>query len=290
MMRYFALSISVVIFMAKEPLSAAPPRGQSPDAQTPAARVRSANQAALREPSIAGYINAVQVYPYGEGVLYRLYAAPERVTDISLQPGETVTAVAAGDTVRWTIGDTTSGNGDTRRTHILVKPFAAGLSTNIVITTDRRAYHLQLKSTLATAMTAISWTYPGDALLALRRSETAIAAAAPIATGLAVEKLNFAYAISGDDPPWRPLRAFDDGQQVFIEFPASISVGEAPPLFVIDAAGDASLVNYRMAGRYYVVDRLFSAAELRLGAQHQQVVRISRDGSERRGQRRRRAS
>ena len=192
--------------------------------------------------------------------------------------------------MRWTIGDTSSGNGDTRRTHILVKPFAAGLSTNIIITTDRRAYHLQLESTPATAMTAISWTYPGDALLALRRSETAIAAAAPIATGLTVEKLNFAYAISGDDPPWRPLRAFDDGQQVFIEFPASVSVGEVPPLFVIDAAGDASLVNYRMAGRYYVVDRLFSAAELRLGAKHQQVVRISRDGSERRGQRRRRAS
>lgn len=290
MMRYFALSASLLTLLTTEPLPAAPPRGQSPDTLTPAARVRSANHAALREPSIAGYVNAVQVYPYGEGVLYRLYAAPERVTDIALQPGETVTAVAPGDTVRWTVGDTTSGNGDTRRTHILVKPFAAGLRTNIVITTDRRAYHLQLESTPATAMTAISWTYPGDALLALRHSEVAAKAAAPIATGLAIEKLSFAYTISGDDPPWRPLRAFDDGQQTFIEFPASISVGEVPPLFVINAAGDASLVNYRMAGRYYVVDRLFDAAELRLGAKDQQIVRISRDGSERRGQRRRRAS
>ena len=125
MMRYLALSVSILTFMAMDQLSAAAPRGPSPDGQTPAASVRSANHAALREPSIAGYINAVQVYPYGEGVLYRLYAAPERVTDIALQPGETVTAVAAGDTVRWTIGDTSSGNGDTRRTHILVKPFAA---------------------------------------------------------------------------------------------------------------------------------------------------------------------
>ncbi|ARS26982.1 P-type conjugative transfer protein TrbG [Sphingomonas sp. KC8] len=290
MMRPLALSASLLTLLAAEPLPAAPPRGQNPDTETPTARVRSANHAALREPSIAGYINAVQVYPYGEGVLYRLYAAPERVTDIVLQPGETVTAVAAGDTVRWTIGDTTSGNGDTRRTHILVKPFAAGLRTNIVITTDRRAYHLQLESTLATAMTAISWTYPDDALLALRRSEIATAAAAPVATGLAIEKLSFGYTLSGDDPPWRPLRAFDDGQQTFIEFPASISVGEVPPLFVIAASGDASLVNYRMAGRYYVVDRLFDAAELRLGAKDQQIVRISRDGSERRGQRRRRAS
>src|SRR3546814_5317255 len=89
--------------------------------------------------------------------------------------------------------------------------------------------------------------------------------ARPIASGLAVERLNFHYAISGDKPAWRPLRAFDDGRQTFIEFAPSIAVGEAPPLFVIGDDGEAQLVNYRVAGRYYVVDRLFGAAELRLG-------------------------
>ncbi len=89
-----------------------------------------------------------------EGALFRLFAAPERVSDIALQPGETLTSVAAGDTVRWTVGDTTSGSGETKRTHLLVKPFAAGLSTNLVITTDRRVYHVQLTSTASTAMTA----------------------------------------------------------------------------------------------------------------------------------------
>src|SRR3546814_18747720 len=72
-----------------------------------------------------------------------LYAAPERVTDIALQAGEGVISVAAVDTSRWTVGDTTSGSGEAKRVHILVKPYAAGLSTNLVITTDRRAYHLQ---------------------------------------------------------------------------------------------------------------------------------------------------
>src|SRR3546814_384336 len=94
----------------------------------PTANVAAANKAALREPSRAGYIAAVQIYPYAEGALYRLYAAPERVTDIALQPGEAVTSVAAGDTVRWTVGDTTSGSGEGKRTHILVKPFTAGRS------------------------------------------------------------------------------------------------------------------------------------------------------------------
>lgn len=238
----------------------------------PSARVAAANRAALREPSSSGYRNAVQVYPYAEGMLYRLYAAPERITDILLQPGETVTSVAAGDTVRWTVGDTTSGSGDGRRTHILVKPFSPGLRTNLVITTDRRAYHLQLESTASAAMAAISWSYPGDALLALHRPTSAAGSAAPILNS--VERLNFSYSISGDRPPWRPVRAFDDGRQTYIEFPPAMTVGEAPPLFVLGEGGKSELVNYRVAGRYYVVDRLFAAAELRLGAKRQKVVRI----------------
>lgn len=255
----------------------------------PTARVQSANRAALREPTGAGYLGAVQVYPYSEGTLYRLYAAPERVTDIALQPGETVTSVAAGDTVRWIVGDTTSGSGASRRTHILVKPSSAGLATNLVIATDRRVYHLQLESTGATAMAALSWSYPQDALIALQGAGAGADSAPPLAGGLAVENLRFGYRISGDDPPWRPLRAFDDGRQTFIEFPANIAQGAAPPLFVLDDEGEAALVNYRMAGRYYVVDRIFARAELRLGAGRQTVVRISREDAPR-AQRRRRAS
>jgi type IV secretion system protein VirB9 len=77
-----------------------------PASAQPAAGIDAANRAALRERSRRGYLNAVQIYPYADGVLYRLYAAPERITDIALQPGESVTSVAAGDTVRWTVGDT----------------------------------------------------------------------------------------------------------------------------------------------------------------------------------------
>lgn len=245
-----------------------------PASAQPSGAVAAANKAALRELSRAGYIDAVQVYPYAEGALYRLFAAPGRVTDIALQPGEAVTSVAAGDTLRWTVGDTVSGNGEKKRTHILVKPFSAGLRTNLIITTDRRVYHLELESRASGAMAALQWRYPDDELIALQRNEAA-AAVRPIASGLAVERLNFHYAISGDKPAWRPLRAFDDGRQTFIEFAPSIAVGEAPPLFVIGDEGEAQLVNYRVAGRYYVVDRLFGAAELRLGGKKQQVVRIS---------------
>ena len=152
----------------------------------------------------------------------------------------------------------------------------ADILVDPVITTDRRSYHLTLTSTPKTAMAALSWTYPQDDLIALRKAAEEKATAAPVASGVALDALHFDYSLSGDQPDWRPLRAFDDGRQTFIEFPASLGVGEAPPLFVVDAKGEAQLVNFRVQGRFYVVDRLFAAAELRLGTKHQQIVRISR--------------
>jgi len=239
-------------------------------------RLDAANRSATREPGGAAFLNALQVYAFSEGMIYHVYTAPERVTDIALQPGEALGAVAAGDTARWVIGDTTSGSGETKRVHVLVKPFAAGLASNLVITTDRRTYHLALTSTGGAATAALSWTYPQEQLIALKKADAQAQPAQPAAPALSVEQMHFNYSISGDAPRWRPLRAFDDGQQTFIEFPASITNGEAPPLFVLDGRGQAELVNYRVRGRFYVVDRLFDAAELRLGLKHQDVVRISR--------------
>ena len=250
------------------------PQSRHSHAGLPLSRVEAANRGAIREPSPDDYLGAVQVYPWSDMALYRLYCAPGLVSDIALQPGETLISVAAGDTVRWIIGDTTSGSGSNRRTHILVKPSAARLSTNLVIATDRRVYHVEARSNSRGAMASIAWSYPDDALLALRG--TAPAQGEPVSTAVSVDQLNFDYRIDGDNVPWRPIRAFDDGRQVFIQFPPSLAEGEAPPLFVTGDKGRAELVNYRIRGRYYVVDRLFAAAELRMGEKRKQVVRIIR--------------
>lgn len=242
----------------------------------PLKAVRSATRSATIEPVPTGFISGAQVYPFSEGTIFQVYAAPGLVTDIMLQAGESLVAVASGDTARWVIGDTTSGSGDGKQTHVLVKPFSAGLLTNLVITTDRRAYHVRLVSTSATALSSMRWTYPQDELLAVRRQAEAARVAAPVATGISIEQLHFNYALSGDRPAWRPLRVFDDGMKTYVEFPASLATGEAPPLFVLGADGKAELVNYRQRDRFYVVDRIFDAAELRLGLKKSQVVRIMR--------------
>ena len=254
-------------------------RTAPPEAADPRVRVDQANGAARVQPTRAGYINAVQVYPFSDGALYQLYAAPGEITDIALEAGEQLVGtgpVAAGDTVRWIIGDTESGSGATKRVHILVKPTRPDLVTNLVINTDRRTYHLELRSADKTYMASVSWAYPQDQLIALRRQNAAADQSAPIASGVDIGALNFRYRIEGDDPAWRPLRAFDDGRQVFIEFPSGIGQGEMPPLWVIGAEGGAELVNYRVRGNHMIVDRLFAAAELRLGGEHQQKVRIVR--------------
>ncbi|MER9470450.1 P-type conjugative transfer protein TrbG [Mesorhizobium sp. M0482] len=257
-----------------------------PEPADPKQRISQANEAARMQPVRDGFVNAIQLYPWSEGALYQIYAAPGQVTDIALQPGEQLVGsgpVAAGDTVRWIIGDTQSGTGERQQVHILVKPTRPDLQTNLIINSDRRTYHLELRSTEKTYMASVSWQYPQDQLIALRRQNAQASAAKPVATGVDLQKLNFRYRIEGDAAPWRPLRAFDDGAKVYIEFPSGIGQGEMPPLFVIGPSGGSELVNYRARQNYYVVDRLFAAAELRLGDKtSEKRVRIVRTDAKRR--------
>jgi P-type conjugative transfer protein TrbG len=242
--------------------------------RSPKVRVAAANAAALQEPSSESYINANQVYNFADGALYRLYAAPQQVSDIILQPGENLTAISAGDTTRWVVGDTTSGSGATKTVHILAKPYASGLKTNLVITTDRRAYHLELQSVTDTFMAALSWTYPQDTLTKVSAQNAP--PPSPLDGIPSIENLHFNYEITGDNVLWKPVRAFDDGTHVYIQFPETLKQGDAPPLFVAGPGGSHDLVNYRVRGTFYVVDQIFDTAELRIGQEHQQVVKIRR--------------
>ena len=259
-----------------KPISTEAETKVAPESIDEKVRVARANLEARVAPSREGYVNAIQVWPYADGALYQVYTSPGRVTVIALQEGEELVTVSAGDTVRWVVGDTASGSGSSLRVTVLVKPTRTGLKTNLVITTNRRMYLLELSSTPQAWMASVSWDYPKDRMLALQKQAQQAQAAAPVDSGLSLEQIKFRYAITGDSPPWRPVRAFDDGQRVYIQFPGGIAQGELPPLFVIGPQGDGQLVNYRFRSPYYVVDRLFGAAELRLGADKAQVVRIER--------------
>jgi len=240
---------------------------------TPIARVDNANAAARVQPRREGYFNAIQVYPWSEGALYQIYAAPGQITNIALEPGESLTGagpIAAGDTARWIIGDTESGSGVSRRVHVLVKPTRADITTNLVITTDRRTYMVELRAGEKPYMPAVAWAYPQPA--GGGRQAVPVTPVIP-----AVAARNYRYGLTGSTPPWKPVAVYDDGRRVYVEFPRGIVQGEMPPIFVIGPEGEAQIVNSRIHQHILIVDRLFGAAELRLGSgDRQQTVRIVR--------------
>ena len=242
-------------------------------ANTPTGRVENANAAARVEPRREGYYNAIQIYPWSEGALYQVYAAPGQITNIALEPGESLTGagpIAAGDTARWIIGDTESGAGLSRRVHLLVKPTRPDITTNLVITTDRRIYMLELRAEAKPYMPAVAWAYP-----ILPASQRTNIPATPIIPAAAAR--HYRYGITGDTPPWRPVAVYDDGRRVYVEFPRGIAQGEMPPIFVLGTDGEPQLVNSRIYQNILIVDRIFGAAELRLGSgNRQQTVRIVR--------------
>ncbi|ACF47345.1 P-type conjugative transfer protein TrbG (plasmid) [Prosthecochloris aestuarii DSM 271] len=237
--------------------------------------IEQANASSAQNPDSHGYFNAIMTYDYTEGYLYQVYTAPLRLTDIQLQPGEKIVGTpAAGDTVRWVVGVGRSIKDGKEQQHIYVKPTKPGLQTTLIVTTDRRTYHIELHSYRETYMASVAWSYPHDDLreqISQIRSTTD--------PQVDISKLNFDYTVrvkNGRQPAWLPVKVFDDGTKTFIQFSRDMLVREAPALFVLGEEGSAQLVNYRMKNNYYIVDRLFDRAELRLGENNQNIVRIVR--------------
>jgi type IV secretion system protein VirB9 len=255
----------------------APPPAEPPR-QTRRGRVEpplqvlaAANTAARQRPTPDAFNQARHMFTYQPGALFELYTNPNYVSTILLEPGETLNDIAAGDTSRWMVTEASAETESDPRTIVLVKPQTSGLRTNIVLITDRRTYLIEAVSGGGTAYAAqVAWVYPQNA--------------GATASGLpSIDRLNFSYRIRtvrGRAPVWTPSRVFDDGRRTWIEFPPGVAAADMPPLFVVTGEG-AEIVNYRVQGQRYVIDRLFDRAELRLGARAPVVVRIDRQGARR---------
>ena len=205
---------------------------------------------------------------------------------IELEAGEKIVGEPhIGDSVRWNIAPAMYGTQDQATPVIILKPQMPGLDTNLLITTDRRAYYLRLISKPDDYVARVAFEYPQDdirkwqqqlaAEQALAKQERHAAEVPPVL--IAVENVNFDYAIRGGDEHIRPLRVFDDGAKTFIQMPPDLQHREAPVLLVVGKDGKAEMTNYRVKDQTYIVDRLFDRANLVLGSgKRAQKVEISR--------------
>lgn len=209
-----------------------------------------------------------------------------QVCDVALQPGEQVNSINLGDTARWAVEPAITGSGPSEVQHLIIKPLDVGLETSLIVTTNRRAYHLRLRSHRSEYMPQVSFTYPEDALAkwdALQRRETQERTERTIPqTGEYLGDLAFNYDLSGS-ASWKPVRVYNNGRKTIIEMPASMEQTEAPTLLVVRRDGgifrdaETVMVNYRVQGNRYIVDTVFDQAILIAGVgANQDRVTINR--------------
>ena len=205
-----------------------------------------------------------RIFAYEADRVYEVATAPLRVTVVTLAPGETVVSRAAGDTLRWQIGETRSGSGAGERVHVLLKPLERGLATNLVLATSGRLYLLALQSGSPDDFDqTVAWTYSAEV------------AADEV---LEPRPMDARYRITpeGRAPRWTPLAVLTDGARTEIIFPDELASIEAPVLIGRQPDGSPRLLSYRQSGSRYLVDEVVEDAELRVGGARPKIVRIRR--------------
>ncbi|MBQ4469331.1 MAG: TrbG/VirB9 family P-type conjugative transfer protein [Synergistaceae bacterium] len=225
-----------------------------------------------------GYI----IYPYGE-VVPVITCRPLRMTDVALEPGEEIMGIHAGDTVRWQFSPSQSMKNGLAVAHIVVKPSQPGISTNLVIHTDRRTYNLDFTSSEGTQyLRGVAFSYQTNDLTYLFTSNNKKKASdKELEDKMQVNnfdvdledmytKYNIINAAKVD---WSPEAVFDDGDKTYIRMPSRFS---ETPAFYIVLSKKETLTNFRVKGRYYIVDRLFDKAYMKVGSRRVAIVRADK--------------
>lgn len=210
-----------------------------------------------------------------------------QVCDVELQPGERVDSLHYGDTARWMISPAVTGEPPNEIQHLIIKATDVGLDTSLVVTTNRRTYHMRLRSHRTQSMVRVGWIYQEDtaaewAALRKRDAEQRQARTMP-ATNEYLGDLSFDYRITGD-APWKPVRVYNDGTKTIIQMPVEVRSSEAPALLVVRreaglfSAEETAVVNYRVQSDRYIVDQVFDKAILLAGVGSSQTrITIERE-------------
>lgn len=220
------------------------------------------------------------VFAYGQS-MPKLTCSPLRACDVEMESGEKVKKVILGDGVNWKWDAAESVERGKPVQHVILQPSDRELESNLIITTDRRTYHIKLFSPKVEGayINRMAFYYPSE-LVSSWEDKMGVAAAAaakeqdlnvmPVA--VAPGQLAFDYRIDGD-ADFKPVRVFNNGEQVYMTMPDALHTTENPAFILIDEKGKEMVVNYRRevdkatGTIHYVVDKLFSKGELRRGSE-----------------------
>lgn len=246
-------------------------------------------------------------FPFGGP--YPVICKPLKECDIRLEPGEIIRGWTMSDKEMWIVPGANapqiiySGEDGNTMPHIILKPADVGLDSNLIVTTNKRTYNIDLQSSQKGYIKSVSFYYPADINQGIADQRSNLRAQAqsqgviPLNSGgsdlsvwsnkaspdsseqsmVPVTNINWNYEVSGDDVPWKPTQAFDDGVHVWLKFPATAQI--APPLFELDDNDQKKgLLIYEVEpGGYYRIDTLFERAGLIVGkGDYQQQVLITR--------------
>ena len=232
-------------------------------------------QKRINKRAAAGHVtDAVTVFPYEDDRIYQVVTAPGYITALQLEPGELMPGKAAignPDPADWIVEKTVAGGPGGPRPIVLIKPGRDGLSTNLVLATNRRTYQLDISSHGRRGMDIVRWSYPATS----QPGGTVVVSGE---TEFSPEAFTTAYSIdlvSGERPVWMPVAVYWTGSKTYVAFPAGIGRIAAPALFAIGGGG-ATALPFRVKDRFYEIDARVGVAELRQG---DVVVRIRSAGA-----------
>jgi type IV secretion system protein VirB9 len=193
---------------------------------------------------------------YHSSEVYKIVASYGFQTTIEFSEKETVETISIGDSIAWQV--VPAGH------RVFLKPQEPNALTNMTVITTLRPYYFELgakkNSNPATVTFLLRFTYPDSSPSVLgvqgARTPTPPPAKKP-------SDYNFNYTLAGA-PEIAPVRVFDDGEFTYMQFRA---LTELPAIFLVDEAKRESVVNYRIEGRYVVIERIARQFSLRHGSE-----------------------
>lgn len=217
---------------------------------------------ALDTPTVSKLDRRLYTTAYEENQVYPIYAVNGLVTSIVFAEDEKVDVHTSGFSTAWEFA--------ARGNHFFLKPRAKEGSTNLVVVTNKRTYHFDLRLgwNRKTATYELAFTYPKEGAAAsekervearLKTSATKPVSVAEAPASNRDYTMNFGEAKSSRSIA--PMEAFDDGRFTYLRFGKS---SDFPSVYrVVDET--ETLLNAHVEGDWLVVHGIYEALRLRAG-------------------------